>query len=274
MNNLNNINILEIFQYGFMDRAFIAGILISLSMSFIGIFIVLKRFSILADALSHISLAGLILGAILQINPLITAVAFSCFSSIGLEKIRSSKKVFSDSILAILLTGGLAVSIVLLTIFKGLNLNITSLLFGSILTISETDILIITFLTIIVIVVVVAFYKKLFSISFDEDFEQIKGTHIKIYNYLIIVLASIVIGVSIQIIGVLLISALMIIPTVSAFQYKLGFNKSLILSVAFGLISTILGLFVSFYAGLPSGATIAIILILMFGLSFLINIGN
>ncbi|MEI7604436.1 MAG: metal ABC transporter permease [bacterium] len=261
----------EILKYDFMIKALIAGVFLSIAITSIGVFVVLKRYSIIADTLSHVSLNGLILGAVIKINPLLSAVLVAIGASVLFEKIRSSKKVYADSILTIFLTAGLALAVLLISTLRNLNLNLTNLLFGSILTISTEDLIIIGFVTTLVIISILLFYKKFFSLCFDEDFEKAMGTNISFYNYLLVILAGLSIGISIQIIGVLLISGLMVIPVVSAFQFKMGFKLSYFIAIFFSLFATISGLVISFTAGIPSGAAIVLVSVAIFALSFVIN---
>ncbi|MFI5205800.1 MAG: metal ABC transporter permease, partial [Candidatus Paceibacterales bacterium] len=196
----------EIFHYSFMVRAFIAGGAIALIAPLIGTFLVVKRFSLFADSLSHVALAGVAIGLLLKINPLITATIAAVVSSVAIERLRLSKKVYGESALAIFLSGSLAIAIVLISLAHGFSVDIFNYLFGSIVTVKDSDIKIIASLAGIVTILVVAFYKELVFTSFDEEAAQVAGIKIKFINILLIVLAALTVAVAIPIVGVLLIA--------------------------------------------------------------------
>ena len=177
---------LDIFQYGFIVRGFEAGLIIAVISPLIGMFLVLRRYSLIADTLSHVSLAGVAIGLLLGINPIIGAIIFSVFSSFFIERLRISKKVFGESALAIFLSGSLAVAIVLISIGNGFNVDLFSYLFGSILTVKASDVVIIGILGAITIVLLLAFYKELVFITFDEEAAQVAGIPTKFMNILLI----------------------------------------------------------------------------------------
>src|SRR5438105_945711 len=160
---------LDLFHYSFIVRGLEAGIIVALIAPFIGIFLVLRRYSLIADTLSHVSLAGVAIGLLLKVNPLITAIAAAVISSVAIERLRISKKVYGESALAIFLSGSLALAIVLISLAHGFSVDLFNYLFGSITTVKQTDVTLIAFLGILVIVAIVAFYKELVYITFDEE---------------------------------------------------------------------------------------------------------
>lgn len=265
------IDLLEIFNYGFMNRAMIAGLVVGLIAPMIGLFLVIRRYSLLVDTLAHISLIGVAGGLFLSISPILGAILASVGAGIGMEKLRENKQIFSDSILAIFLSGSLAFSLILFSLVGGSSVNLFSFLFGSITTVNSNELLSIILLSIVVVVFLIVLHKKLFLISYAEEFAKVNGINTKAYNYLLITLAGITIALSIKVVGALLIGALMVIPVVSAIQFGYGFTKSMIISIVISLISVFLGIYSSFYLSLPASAMIVMFLLLFFGLSLILR---
>ncbi len=250
---------LEIFQYDFIIRAFSAGIAIGIIAPLIGMFLVVRRYSLMADTLAHVSLAGVALGLLLKINPIFTAIGLSLLASWGIEHLRHSRKIFGESVLALFLSGSLAFAVIILSLANGFNTNLFSYLFGSISTVTPLDLWVTLALAVVVFLTVILFYKELFSVSFDADLARAQGLPVKRLNLIIVMLAAIAVALSIRIVGALLIGALMVIPVVAALQYGRGFRTTLLLSVFFSLISVLSGLFISYYLGLASGGTIVLV---------------
>src|SRR3989338_3452454 len=263
-------NMLEIFQYDFMIRAFEAGIAIGVVAPFIGMFLVVRRYSLMADTLAHVSFAGVAIGLLLKINPIFTAIGLSVIAGFGIEALRNSRRIFGESVLALFLSGSLAVAVIILSLAKGFNANLFSYLFGSILTVSTGDLLVIIALAIIVFLDVVFLYKELFFTSFDPELAEASGLPVKVINLMMVMLAAVAVAISIRIVGVLLIGALMVIPVISAMQYGRGFRITLILSVVFSLVSVITGLFASYYFDLASGGAIVLVALIFFILSLIV----
>jgi len=188
-----------------------------------------------------------------------------------IERLRESKKVFGESILALFLSGGLAIAVVLISLSHGFNVNLVSFLFGSITTVTTTDIYIIGIVGTIILFTVILFYKEFFFVAFNEELAAVSGLNVRFFNILLIVLAAVVVSLSMRIVGVLLVGALMIIPVISAIQFRLSFLKTLFVSIVISLISVISGLFISYYLNLATGGTIVVVALIIFGMSLLIN---
>ncbi len=254
-----------IFHYSFVIRGLEAGLLIGLIAPLIGIFLVLRRYSLIADTLSHVSLAGVAIGLLLNINPLLTALGASALSSVAIERLRTSKKVYGESALSIFLSGSLALAIVLIGFGHGFNVDLFSYLFGSILTVRQTDVLIIFAMSIVIIVTLLMFYKELVYISFDEDAAKVSGIPVRVFNTLFILLAAAAIAIAIPIIGILLISALLVVPVVTALQLKKSFKATLLWAEAISLFSVLTGIILSFYLNVSSGGMIVLVMLAIFG---------
>lgn len=258
---------LNIFAFEFMQRAFVAGIAIAITAPLIGNFLVVRRYSLMADTLAHVSLAGVAIGLLTKQQPLLTAVIASVAAAVAIETLSKNKKIFGESVLALFLSGSLAVATIILSISGGFNVDLLSLLFGSITTVSSVDLWFITALAVLVILTITVLYKELFFASFDEQVAAAAGLRTRTMHLILVILAAITVSLAIRIVGILLIGALMVIPVITAMQYRLSFKRTMGLSVLFSLVAIITGLMISFYLNLPSGGTIVMIALGLFLLS-------
>ena len=264
---ITDTNMFELFQYSFAVRGFEAGVIIGLIAPLIGMFLVLRRYSLIADTLAHVSLAGIAIGFLLQINPIMTAILSTVLSSVVIERLRISKKVYGESALAIFLSGSLALAVVLISLAHGFNVGLLNYLFGSIVTVKQTDLYIIRVLGAVVATSIFLFYKELIYITFDEESAQVSGIPTRFINTLLIILAALTVSLSIPIVGVLLISALMVIPVVTALQFRQSFTKTIVIAELVSLFSVVTGIFTSFHLNLSTGGTIVLISLMVFALS-------
>jgi len=255
---------LEIFQYDFMIRAFVAGTAIAIIAPLIGTFLVVRRYSLMADTLAHVALLGVAIGFILKIPPLFTAALTSVVAAFGMEKLRKNKRLSGDSILALFLSGSLAIAVVLMSTVRGFNVNLFGFLFGSITTVSLHDIYFIGALCLLVLSTIIVFYKEFFLVSLDEEIAEANGIKANTFNLAIIVLAAFSVSLSIKIVGALLIGALMVIPVMTAMQFRRGFGKTIGIAIIISLFSVISGLFISYYLGWASGGTIVLMTLVIF----------
>jgi zinc transport system permease protein len=255
---------LDLFQYSFIVRGIEVGLIIGAIAPLIGIFLVLRRYSLIADTLSHVSLAGVAIGLLLKINPLITAIAAATLSSVAIERLRLSKRVYGESALSIFLSGSLAIAIVLISLAHGFSTDLFTYLFGSIVTVKQSDVYIILTLGFVVLLTIIALYKELLFITFDEEAARVSGLPTRLINTVLIILAALTVALSIPIIGILLISALIVIPVVSALQLKKSFLHTILYAEGFSLFSVIAGIIASFYLNLPAGGAIVLITLAIF----------
>ncbi len=262
---------LEIFEYSFMVRAFSAGIIISVIAPLIGIFLVVRRYSLLADTLAHVSLAGVAVGLLTNNNPALTAIFFSVMSAFGIERLRGTKKMFGESALALFLWGGLAVAVVIISLAKGFNVSLFSYLFGSITTVTPMDLNLVAILGTAILLLVATCYKELFFVSFDEELAEVSGIDSRRFNLILVIMAAVTVSLSMRIVGVLLIGALMVIPVITAMQFHRSFKQTLFISVFISMISVIAGLFLSYYFDLASGGTIVLTALTLFLTGLFIN---
>ncbi|OGH64681.1 MAG: metal ABC transporter permease [Candidatus Magasanikbacteria bacterium RIFCSPHIGHO2_01_FULL_41_23] len=262
---------LEFLAYDFMQRALGAGLVIAVIAPMIGLFLVVRRYSYLADTLAHVSLVGVALGLIARINPIISALGVAIVAAWGIERLRSSRRLFGESVLAIFLSGSLAIALLLMGANQRFNQNLFSYLFGSITTVTQWDVWLIVGLGIVALIGVLFLYKELFLVSLNEDLAAAEGLRVPALNLFMIMLAAVTIAVAMRIVGVLLIGALMVIPVTAAMQFKSSFKVTLVISVLFSIIAMVAGLLISFYLDLPTGATVVVLALLELILSGLIN---
>ncbi|HUH42580.1 MAG TPA: metal ABC transporter permease [Sulfurimonas sp.] len=261
----------EMFEYDFMQRAFIAGIIIAILASISGTFIVLKRYSLIGETLAHSALLGVAIGLVAEYNPLWMAVIFALFSAWLIEYLRSAFSIYSDAILAILLSGSLALAIIIVSLGGAFNNSLFSYLFGSILSVRSEDIIVISIFGAISLVILLLFSKEFYFIAYDEEVAKTSGIKVNLLNFLLVSVVAVIIALSIRVVGSLLISALMIIPTISALQFRVGFLKTVIFSLIIALFSVMAGMTISFYFSLPSGATIVMCVLFIFIISLITN---
>ena len=254
----------NILQYSFMVRGLEAGIVVAIIAPLIGIFLVLRRYSLIADTLAHVSLAGIAIGLLLGISPVLTALGATIIASLGIERLRISKKVYGESALALFLSGSLALAIVILSLGHGFNTNLFNYLFGSIVTVTANDVYIILALAVVVTLVLGAFYKQLVYITFDEEAAKISGIPTRFVNTILIILAALTVSLAIPIIGVLLIAALIVVPVVTALQLRKSFVETIIYAEAVSLFSVISGIIASFYLNVSTGGIIVLIMLAIF----------
>jgi zinc transport system permease protein len=262
---------IEMFSYDFMQRAFLAGIIIAVLASVSGTFIVLKRYSMMSETLAHSALVGVAVGLVAGYNPLWMAIVVAVISACLIEYLRSCFSLYSDAVLAIMLSGTLAIAVIVVSLGGALNNSLFSYLFGSILSVSQADILVIGIFGFIALGLLLLYSKELYFIAYDEEVAQTSGLRVVFLNYLLVSVSAIIIALSIRVVGSLLIGALMVIPTVSALQYRVGFMKTMFISLVIAVVSVISGMILSFFFSLPSGATIVLCVLFLFVVSLVIN---
>ena len=258
------------FEFDFMRNAFMAGIVVSVLCKIIGFFIVLSRNSMIGDTLSHSSFAGVAIGLVLGVNPIISAFLFTTICAVIIEFLRGYYKKYAELVMSIVLTLSLGIAIILISKGKA-NANVNSYLFGSILTVSKSDLLIIATAGIICLLILKVIYNKLIYITFDEEGAKTAGINVKFINYLFTILVGATISLSIRIMGILVISSIIVVPVATSMQLKKNFNKTLILSVLFGLIDILLGLVLSYYFNSAPGGTIALTSVIVLVITLLLK---
>ncbi len=258
--------VFDILSFGFMQNAIISGIAISLICSTVGLFLVLRKYSLFGDALAHSAFGGVALGLFLGFYPLWAAYAVSILSALGLTKIRQKFDISGDAIVAILLSSGIAVGIVLISLSGGFSIDIFSFLFGSVLLVSTENVIVILGMCAVILIILITGYKKFMYITFSEEQAQISGIPVQKLNYLLIAIAGITVVTSMQLVGVLLVSALFVIPNVTAMMFKRSFKQTIILSMSFSVFSTVAGIMISYPLDIaPSGMVVLLAMTLFIG---------
>jgi len=248
---------MAILEYDFMRRAFLVGILLAVIVPCIGIIVVLKRLSMIGDALSHTALAGVAAGLVTGINPVAGAVATCIAAALGIETIRKKIPRYSEMSIAIVMSAGIGLAGVLSGFVKNAA-NFNSFLFGSIVAISDMELILVISISIAVLAAFLLLYKELFYIAFDENAARLAGVPIKTINFIFTILTAVTVSVAARTVGALIVSSLMVVPVACAMQFGRSYRQTVLYSIGFALLFTVSGLFVSYYASLRPGGTIVL----------------
>ena len=252
---------LEILSYGFMQRAIVSGIAIALLCSVVGLFLVLRRYSLFGDAIAHSSFGGIAAGLLIGIYPLWTAYIVSLASALIITRIKQKFEISGDAAVAVLLSSGIAFGLILISLSGGFTINIFSFLFGNILLVSVEDTVLILALTGAILIVILLLYRQLIYSTFNEEQAKVSGIPVEKLNYLIVFIAGITVVTAIQLVGILLISALFVIPNVTAIMYGRSFKQTAILSMAFAVSSIVAGILISYVFDITPSGTIVLLAI-------------
>ena len=249
---------LEMFEMEFMQRAWLAGLIMAVICPLIGSFLVLRRQSLIGDGLGHIAFAGVAGGALWGYSPVLSAAAATVLGALAIERVRVRLSDAADMVLAIFFYSGMGLAV----IFTGLNkeggFNLSSILFGSLMTVSGRDLMIVALLGMCTIIFVVLFYRPLQYLTFDETSARVAGLPVERLNLLLALLTALTVALSMRIVGLLLVSAMLVIPVACALQTARSFAGTIMQSMAYGLLSVALGLTISYYANLAPGGTIVL----------------
>lgn len=268
--------LLSYFSYPFVRYALIAGVLIALCAALLGVTLVLKRYSMIGDGLSHVAFGAMAIATVCSMAPMTVALPITIVAAVILLGINTSSKIKGDAAIAMISVGALALGYLLLNIFSAssnVSGDVCTTLFGStsILTLSESDVWLCAALAVVVILVFVIFYHKIFAVTFDESFASATGTKTKAYNTLIAVVTAVVIVLAMNLVGALLISALIIFPALSAMRIFKSFLSVIISSAVISVLCAVSGIFISILHGTPVGSTIVAANIIFFILCLVIG---
>ena len=250
---------LEIIHFSFMHRALISGIAIAILCSVVGLFLVLRRYSLFGDAIAHSSFGGIALGLLAGVYPLWTAYGVSIVSALVITRLKDKYDISGDASIAVLLSSGIAIGLVIIGLSGGFTIDIFSFLFGSILFVSVDDTVLILLLTGIILIVLLLLYRQILYSTFNEEQAKVSGIPVEKINYLIVFMAGITVVTSIQLVGVLLISALFVIPNVTAIMYGKSFKQTAIISMSFSVFSVVTGILISFFLDITPAGTIVLL---------------
>jgi zinc transport system permease protein len=261
----------EPLQYAFIQRALLAGSFIALSCAFLGVFLVLRRFSLIGEGLAHVCFGTIGLALLLNTTPMVVSVPLVMLAALLILALSEKTTVYGDAAIGLLSSLGIAVGVLLASLGGGFNVDLFSYLFGNILSVSSTEVIFSIILSLSIIMIVILFYHDLFAITFDEEFAHVLGIKTRRMNQLLILCTALTVVLGIKVVGTLLVSSLIIFPAVTALQIARGFKTAILLSVIFAVVSVISGIFLSFLFDLPAGATIVIVNAIFFSIAFTIR---
>ena len=263
-NMLRGFMMFEIFEQGFLVRGFLAGLLISISAALIGTALVLRRNAMIGDGLSHVGFSAFAVATVLNFAPLEFALPVVIIMSFLILRLNNQSKIQPDAAIAMVSAGALALGTFVISITRGVNTDINNYLFGSILSISESDLILCVIFSIFVIGIFLACYNKIFALTFDEEFARSIGIKTNLYNAVFAILCSVVVVLGMRLMGALLISSLIIFPTMSAMQIVKSFRKVIIVSILVSVSCFIVGMVISYGLSTPTGSTIVLVNVLVF----------
>lgn len=255
-------------QYGFIQKAFVAGAFVGVTCALLGTFLVLRKMSLIGDGLSHVSFGAVALGLFFGAMPILVAIPVVVASSYFILLISKKTKLYGDAAIGIVSAMGIAIGVLLASLSSGFNVDLFSFLFGNILAISSMETALSVGLSFAVLCALTLFYWDLFSATFDEEYAKTTGVRTDLMDSILSVLTAFTVVLSIKVVGVMLVSALLILPAVSALQVSKSFIGTLFFSGVFALLSVLLGILISFFLDLPAGATIVLLLGVCFGFAF------
>jgi len=249
----------EFLQYGFMHRAFAVGAVTAVICPAIGVFLVPRRLSLIADTLAHVALAGVAVGLLLGVSPSLGALVVTLAGAVGMERLRARGALQGDAALAVFLSGGFAVAVVLISLARGFNADLFAILFGSILTVSPADVWLIVALGAVVCATIGLFYKQLLAITLNEDLARTSGIPVTGLNLVLTVLTALTTVVAMRMVGVLLVSAMIVIPALTGFALGRSFRKATAIAILVALASVVLGLIAAYYLRLAAGGAVVLV---------------
>lgn len=252
------MSLIEFLSFAFVQRAVLAGVLIAIITSALGVFLVLKRLSLIGDSLSHVALSGVALGLVTQTSPIFMAVPVVMLSSLGIYKITQTAKIYTDGALGIVSAAGISAGLILAALAGGFNVDLLSFLFGSILTVSSAELILAAILAFLILGIIYVFYNDLIALVFDENFAKVSGINVNRINIILVLTTSVAVVVALRVVGIMLVSAMIIIPPSAALQLGGNFKKTLAYAAGFSVASVMGGIYFSFLLNIPSGAVIII----------------
>ena len=263
------MNMLDFLSHGFVQKALIAGSFIAVLCSTLGVFLVLRRLSLIGDGLAHVTFGSIAVGLLFKSSPVYVAVPIVMLSSLGILKLIEKARLYGDAAIGIVSSLGIAAGVLMASIAGGFNVDLFSYLFGNILSISIEEVIASIVLSIILITVILLFYQELLSVTFDEESAKASGVNTKRINSILVLLTALTVVLAMKMVGIMLVSALLIIPSVTALQMARSFRSTMFIASITGVLSVVLGICISFAADLPTGATIVLLNILFFICAFI-----
>lgn len=258
--------LVRMLSYHFIQRALIVGVLVSLCAALLGVSLVLKRFSMIGDGLSHVGFGALAVASVLGVAPLYVAVPVVVAAAVLLLHLSRSGHIRGDAAIAVISSSALALGVVLVSLTTGMNTEVSSYMFGSVLSLSRSDAVLSVILSAAVLALFIAFYPRIFAVTFDEDFSRATGTKTELFNTLIAVLTAVTVVLGMRMMGALLISSLIIFPALSAMRLCRSFKAVVLCAAAVSVGSFVVGLVASYFLETPTGASIVLVDLAVFAL--------
>ncbi|KAB0669601.1 metal ABC transporter permease [Oryzomonas sagensis] len=266
------MNFIEILSYGFIQRALLAGTLIAVLCSVLGVFLVLRRLSLIGDGLAHVTFGGTAIALSLKLysaSALLVSLPVVLLSSLGILKLTEKARLSGDSAIGIVSALGISAGIILASVGGGYNVDLLSYLFGNILSITSQEVGIAAVLFCVVVLLLSLFFNDLLAIAFDEELARVSGIRTATINAVLVLLTALSVVLAMKLVGIMLISSLLILPAVSALQLARSFKSCVVLAALQGGCSVVAGIFLSFATNLPTSAMIVLLNLAFFGLAFL-----
>ena len=249
----------DLFSYSFMSRAMIVGVLVALCSALLGVSLVLKRYSMIGDGLSHVGFGALSVAVAMNVAPLQVSIPVVVIAAFLLLRINSASRIKGDAAIALISSSALAIGVIVTSLTTGLNADVHNYLFGSILAMSESDVVLSISLSVLVLLLFIVFYHRLFAVTFDESFARATGTRCSVYNMLLALLTAITIVVGMRIMGAMLISSLVIFPALTSMRVCRSFRGVILCSAVISVLCFFLGMFASYVFSTPAGASVVVV---------------
>jgi zinc transport system permease protein len=258
------MDILDYLKYGFIQRALLAGCFVGLLCSVLGVLLVLRRLSLIGDGLAHVTFGSVALGLVFKVYPLYISIPVVMLSSVGILKLMEKARIYGDAAIGVVSALGIAGGVILASVAGGFNVDLFSYLFGNILAISDAEVMVSIVLSLFVLLLIYVYYHEIFSITFDEEFARASGIDTKKINAMLVLLAAVTVVLAMNVVGIMLVSALLILPAVTALQLARGFRNTLVIAGLTAVSSVVAGIFSSLMLNLPTGAAIVMVNLLFF----------
>ena len=261
-------------SYAFMQRAFLAGFLISLTCAILGVFLVLRRDAMVGHGLAHVTFGGIALGLFLYIAPILVALGVAVFAALGIVKLKEKAGLYGDTAIGIISSLGMALGIILVSLAGSFNADLFGYLFGNILAIEPLEVWMSLILALAVLITVALFYQEFVFLTFDPESAKASGVRVKRLDALMAILTAVTVVLGMKVVGILLVSALLVIPAAGALQVARSFQQALIVSAMLAGISAICGLVAAFYLDWPSSGAIVSVSGILFLIFFIVRLGR
>ena len=258
-------------SYGFLQRALLAGVFVAIACALLGVFLILRKEAMIGHGLAHVAFAGVAIGFFLELMPLAAALFIVVFASLGILRLKEKAGLHGDTAIAIFSSAGFALGILLVTIAGNFNVDLFAYLFGEILAIAPAEVALSVALAVAVVLAVILNYKKFMYITFDREAAKASGIKVKKLDMMITILTAITVVLGMKVVGLLLIAALLVIPAAAGLQLASSFQKAVVLSSLFAVVSVVVGLFVSFSLDFPASGTIVLLSFLIFAFCYILK---